>query len=245
MKNLKFTLNGADKWIMNAEESLLKRYQIISDEINAAAIAAGRDPDSVRLVAVSKTHSFESIKTLYKAGQRDFGENYVQELIEKSERAKNEGLDEIRWHFIGHLQTNKVKSLLSHASLIHGVGSLRLAEEIEKRAAGQKISVLIEVNLDQENTKSGAPISELPGLVHAILKLKHIELKGLMCIPDPNRPGGAPGAFQHLSTLAKSLGLKELSMGMTSDFKDAITQGATWVRIGAAIFGERSPREKL
>jgi pyridoxal phosphate enzyme (YggS family) len=215
---------------------------------NYSAVRA-RIPSSVRLVAVSKTQPYEMIRELYRNGHRDFGENYVQELVEKSERAKREGLSEIRWHFVGHLQTNKVRILLPYVSMIHGVGSLRLAEEISKRAEISKETrlfpapVLIEVNIDGQESKSGVRISELRALASAMRGLPGIDLQGLMGIPDPKRAGGAREAFRQLAALGADLGLNELSMGMTNDFPDAIAEGATFVRVGTAIFGERSPRK--
>jgi pyridoxal phosphate enzyme (YggS family) len=225
-------------------DPMLTRYRAIRSKIEAAAASAGRDPATVRLVAVSKTHPFDKIEALYHAGQRDFGENYVQELVEKAKRAREQGLSEIRWHFIGHLQTNKVKVLLPEVALIHGISSLRLAQEIAKRAAtlGRRARGLIEVNVDGEESKSGASISEVRSLAEAIAKLPEIELGGLMCIPDPNRAGGPRESFRRLATLEvelRPLTQGELSMGMTSDFESAIAEGSTLVRVGTAIFGER------
>jgi pyridoxal phosphate enzyme (YggS family) len=226
------------------EAKMIDRYQAIRAKIDAAAKAAGRAPDSVRLVAVSKTHPFEKIAKLYAAGHRDFGENYVQELLEKAKLAREQGLEEIRWHFIGHLQTNKVKALLPDVAVIHGVGSFRLAQEISKRASalGRRMRVLIEVNIDDEESKSGARISELRDLAEGIAALPQLELAGLMCIPDPGRSGGPRESFRRLAALEaelRPLTHGELSMGMTSDFPDAIAEGATLVRVGTAIFGER------
>ena len=165
--------------------------------IEAAARRAGRDPSTVRLLAVSKTHGPDAVRAAYARGQRDFGENYVQEMIDKAERARADGLSEIRWHFIGHLQTNKVKALLPYVAMIHGVGSLRLAEEISKRAKAHetlkngRISVLAEVNIDGEESKSGVQISELRDLATSMARLPNLEFKGLMCIPDPARASGS------------------------------------------------------
>jgi pyridoxal phosphate enzyme (YggS family) len=230
--------------------ALLARYHAVRTELDSAAKAAGRAATDVRLVAVSKVHPYESIRTLYEAGQRDFGENYAQELIEKAERAQSDDLTEIRWHFIGHLQTNKVKVLLPHVAMIHGVGSLKLAEEISKRSdqfpgKSGRIPVLLEVNVDGQESKSGVQISELRTLATRVRQLPNLNLQGLMCIPDPGRAAGAREAFHRIAALAADLGLPELSMGMTSDFGEAIAERATLVRIGTAIFGERSPREKV
>ncbi len=227
---------------------LVQRYRDIRDEVAMTASSAGRDPMAVKLVAVSKTHSFEKIRELYLEGHRDFGENYSQELFAKAAQAKAEGLAEIRWHFIGHLQTNKIKTLVPWVTLFHGVNSVRVFEEIEKRAEGRKLSTLIEVNIDGEESKSGVRIAELRELAIAAASFPSVEVRGLMVIPDPTRAEGARPAFKKVAELASELGRLtrgELSMGMTSDFKDAIAEGATYVRIGTAIFGDRSPREKL
>lgn len=245
--------NGTGSSVVTVEDELSAEYRTelvarwgaIRDEIESAARAAHRSSSSVGLIAVSKLHSYAAIRTLYEAGQRDFGENYVQELVSKAQAAKRDGLEEIRWHFIGHLQSNKVKLLLPYVTMIHGVGSFRLAEEISKRVESGPISVLIEVNIDGQESKSGAQISELRELATRMAGLPCLDLKGLMCIPDPNRPGGAREAFRRLAALGADLGLVELSMGMTGDYVDAIEEGATLVRIGTAIFGERSPREKV
>ena len=228
-----------------AGAELLTRFAAIRAKVDAATRAAGREPASVGLVAVSKIHPYEKIRALYEAGHRDFGENYVQELVEKANRAKVDGLTEIRWHFIGHLQSNKVKMLVPHVFMIHGIGSLRLAEEVSKRAENRRIPALIEVNVDDQESKSGVQISELRPLIEGATRLPGIEIQGLMCIPDPERPNGASEAFRRLAALAADHGLRVLSMGMTADFVDAIAAGSTLVRIGTAIFGERSPREKL
>jgi pyridoxal phosphate enzyme (YggS family) len=227
---------------------LLRRYSEIRTQVERAAAQAGRTKESVKLIAVSKVQPFEKIEALYHAGHRDFGENYAQELVEKSARARAAGFTEIRWHFIGHLQSNKVKMLLPHTSVIHGVSSLRLAEEISKRAENTPIPVFLEVNVDGEESKSGVQISELRSLAEQVSSLPNIELRGLMCIPDPERAAGPREAFSKLAALERDLRpftRGELSMGMTSDFTDAIAEGATCVRIGTAIFGDRSPREKL
>ncbi|MBS1962260.1 MAG: YggS family pyridoxal phosphate-dependent enzyme [Bdellovibrionales bacterium] len=227
---------------------IVERYRKIVERIAEAARAAKRDPAGVRLVAVSKTHPYAAVRALYDVGHRDFGENYVQELVEKAEAARADGLTDIRWHFIGHLQTNKVKVLVPHAAMIHGVDSAKLAEEIAKRAEAAnlgKIPILLEVNVDGQESKSGVQISELRNLAASVSRIGGVDLQGLMCIPDPNRPAGAREAFRRVAVLGADLGMREFSMGMTADFFDAIAEGATLVRVGTAIFGERSPREKF
>lgn len=232
---------------LESSTPVIARWKKILSAIELALQNSGRPKDAAKLIAVSKTHSFEEIRPLYEAGQRDFGENYVQELQLKAEAARIAGFSEIRWHFIGHLQTNKVKALLPHIYAIHGVDSLKLAIEISKRAE-RIIPIFLEVNIDAEESKSGIQISELRKVAEVVATLPHLKVLGLMGIPDPDRPDGARAAFAHLSALEKELRPLthgELSMGMTSDFRDAIREGATWVRVGTAIFGERSPREKL
>jgi len=195
-------------------------------------------PESVTLIAVSKTHPFEQIKTLYDLGHRDFGENYVQELLSKAEAARELGMTDIRWHMIGHLQSNKVKLILPIAFCIHTVDSIKLAQEIQKRAV-QPVSILLEVNIDHEETKSGFMPEEVNGAAKEISQLPNISLKGLMCIPQPSHHGDS---FHRLKELEKSLHpltQGALSMGMSDDFKSAIQSGSTHVRIGSAIFGTR------
>ena len=227
---------------------MIELYFKLLAEVENTAKAAGRDPGAVKLIAVSKTQPFEKILELYQHGHRDFGENYVQELVDKAEQAQGYGISDIRWHFIGHLQTNKVKALVPFVHTIHGVGSLRVAAEIDKRAdKHQIISVFIEVNLDGEESKSGVQIPELRKLAAEANAFDHLALHGLMCIPDPNRVGGTRGAFRELARLEselRPLTLGALSMGMSSDYQDAIREGATYVRVGTAIFGERSEREE-
>lgn len=206
-------------------------------------------PPHVTLIAVSKRHSIDSIARLYQLGHRDFGENYVQELVEKNDAAQAKGLVEIRWHFIGHLQTNKVKNLLPFVSAIHTVDSLRLANELSSRSPTLKrhfpISIFVQVNVDGESTKSGIlpegvgklceEISVLPGFKNGRLKLE-----GLMAIPDPL--GNLQSSFSSLRALevnCRPYTHGFLSMGMTDDYETAIQNGATHVRIGTAIFGER------
>jgi len=197
-----------------------------------------------RLIAVSKGQPLEKIEALYRLGQRDFGENYVQELLAKSPELAARGLEGIRWHFIGHLQTNKVRALVPIVQEIHAVDSLRLAEEISRRSqgAGKRLPVLIEVNLEAEPSKSGITPEALGGLAEALSRLPGVELRGLMCIPS--REGGLSGeAFRRLRALRDAhsglLGPGELSMGMSEDFEVAAREGSTWVRVGTALFGPR------
>lgn len=234
---------------MNPEEfqplhSIAARIVSIRERIVAAAHRAGRDPSSIQLVAVSKTHSAESIQAAYAAGVRDFGENYAQEYTEKQKSLAH--LNEIRWHFIGHLQTNKVRFVASTASLIHCVDSPKLVHEFSRRAVERSspLPVLIEVNLGRESTKSGIEPAQLESMIECIELEKTLDLKGLMAIPPPqDRAEDSRPFHRELRRLRDMYGgqsrLPVLSMGMTNDFEVAIEEGSTLVRIGTAIFGNR------
>jgi hypothetical protein len=197
-------------------------------------------PPSVTLVAVSKTQPAQAIREAYAAGQRDFGENYAQEWREKADALAD--LADLRWHFIGGLQTNKVKYLAGRVHAIHTVDREELAREISRRF-GQKGAVarlFLEVNVGGEATKGGCAPADVPRLAAAVRALPAVELVGLTCIPPPEddpRPH-----FRALRALAEGLGLRELSMGMSADWPIAVAEGTTVVRIGTAIFGERPPK---
>jgi pyridoxal phosphate enzyme (YggS family) len=214
--------------------SIAERLAELRGAIASACSAAGRAPSEVTLVAVSKTVPLERCQEALAAGQDVFGENYAQEL-----RDKAAGLPSARWHFVGPLQRNKVKYVVGIAELIHTVDSPKLAEEIAARAAklGIEQRCLVQVNIGSEPQKSGCAKAELSGLLAAIKALPALRCEGLMCIPPDERP--ARPYFDELAGLARVHGLRELSMGMSSDFGDAIAAGATLVRIGSAIFGER------
>lgn len=222
-------------------------YQNVLEQIERAATKAGRSAQDVTLIAVSKKQPIEKIEALYRLGQRDFGENYVQELLEKSEQARALGLVEIRWHFIGHLQTNKVKALLPHVFAVHSVNSVRLAQALAKAwtalSMPSSLPVFIEVDLSGEISKSGVATSDLTEIVTSIGKIGSLRLLGLMCIPSPlETPQGLIGRFQELKALEFDLGSqsgRQLSMGMSSDFELAIAQGATHIRVGTLLFGPR------
>ena len=193
---------------------------------------------------MSKTRPVEDILELYHLGHRDFGENYVQELIEKSQLILDQGISDIRWHFIGRLQSNKVKLLIPHVFAIHAIDSTKLAHEISKHMISkrphEKLLGFIAVNIDQEPSKSGLPTDQVIALAQRISGLENLQLGGLMCIPSPEKDPQI--AFRKLRALEEQChpntnGL--LSMGMTSDFETAIQEGATHIRIGTAIFGNR------
>lgn len=219
----------------------------VEKNIQAACDRAGRSRDEVRLIAVSKTKPVSDIEEVLTTGILDYGENKVQELSDKYDvLPKN-----IRWHMIGHLQRNKVKYLIGKTVLIHSVDSLRLAEQIEHEAAKADIvmNVLIEVNVAGEESKFGTTCNEAIELVKAVAALKHIRIKGLMTIaPFTDNPEDNRIYFKKLKQLSVDIKSKnidnvdmdELSMGMTGDYEVAIEEGATMVRVGTGIFGERN-----
>ena len=224
-----------------------ENYRAIEEKVEKACLRAGRKREDVTLIAVSKTKPVSMIHELLPLGVRDFGENKVQELTEKEELLPKD----IRWHMIGHLQRNKVKYVVGKACIIHSVDSLRLAEEISKEALKKQISVpiLVEVNVAGEESKFGVSVQEAPFLVEQICRLPGIEVKGLMTIapyvedPEENRI-----VFRNLRKLSVDIREKNfdnvtmdiLSMGMTGDYEVAIEEGATHVRVGTGIFGERN-----
>lgn len=217
----------------------------VRQRIARAASAAGRAPDSVRLLAVSKTKPAGAIREAHAAGQRDFGENYVQELVDKA--AALADLEGICWHMIGHLQRNKARQVVKIASAVHTVDSVRLADELGKRAADAgrgPLTALVEVNVGGEAQKSGCAIDALGDVLAAVERAPGLRLTGLMTVPPHTEdPAGARPFFDRLVELRDAHGgatrLPELSMGMTHDLEHAVAAGATWVRVGTAIFGER------
>lgn len=222
------------------------RLAVVRARIGAACVTAGRDPASVSLVAVSKTRPVADIVAAHGAGQVDFGENYAQELRDKADTL-GAGY---RWHFIGALQRNKVKYIVGRAALVHDCDSVSLAEEIHRRAGGVPVPILLGVNIGAEPQKSGfAPDTVLPA-ARQVVGLSGVVLRGLMCIPPPTPgPQEATRWFEALARLAargraEGLPLDELSMGMSHDYETAIACGATLVRVGTAIFGERARRSE-
>jgi hypothetical protein len=212
----------------------------VRERIAAAAERAGRRPDDVLLVAVSKTVEAERVKDALDAGVAALGENRVQEA-----KAKVAALGHpVPWHLIGHLQTNKVKDALATFDVIQSLDHLDLARELERRAAGmgRHVDVLLEVNVASEPQKSGFAPDAVAGALDVIAALAHLKVRGLMAIPPPvERAEDSRPAFRALRTLAERYGLGELSMGMSGDFEVAIEEGATMVRVGTAIFGPRPP----
>ena len=214
--------------------------------IENAALRRGRNPESVRLVAVSKTKPAEAVMEAVQAGQRIFGENYVQELTAKAAQVTGP----VEWHFIGSLQSNKVKYIAGLVTMIHSVDRLSLAEEIEKQwgKLDKTCEVLVEINISGEISKAGADTIEALQLVRDIARLPHLRIKGLMTMPPFfDDPELARPYFRELRELAGTIAaenipnveMRELSMGMSGDFEAAIEEGATLVRVGSAIFGHR------
>jgi len=226
--------------------SIADNLSVIRERIAQATRACGRDPEEVRLVAVSKTKPAAAIAEAFRCGQRIFGENYVQELVSKSAELP-EG---ISWHFIGNLQSNKVRQIAGLVEMIHSVDRLSLAREIDRQwgMLGKSCDILVQVNISCEATKCGTSSEELLDLVKEIAALPHLRVKGLMTMPPYyDDPEGARPYFAALKELAgiveaeaiPGVEMRELSMGMSGDFEVAIAEGATLVRVGSALFGER------
>jgi PLP dependent protein len=222
--------------------TLLSPLAAVHARIARAASACGRDPATIKLVAVSKTKPPEMIREAYAAGQRAFGENYAQELESKARALAD--LPDIEWHFIGHLQSNKAKLVARTAHMVHTVDGEALARELGRRAAaaGRALPVLIEVNVGGEPQKHGATASEIEDVARAVAAEPALLLRGLMTVP-PDDPDAAKRAFETLASLRVLHGgaarLAELSMGMSADLELAVAAGATLVRVGTAIFGAR------
>lgn len=225
---------------------ITENLEQVRKNIEEACRAVNRDPGEVTLISVSKTKPVSMLQEAYDAGSRDFGENKVQEIMDKYPQLPSD----IRWHMIGHLQRNKVKYIVDKVALIHSVDSLRLAETIENEAAKHNVTVpiLIEVNVAQEESKFGLKTEEVLSLVESVAALPHINIKGLMTIaPYVEDPEENRGIFLQLKKLSVDIAAKNinnvnmsvLSMGMTGDYQVAVQEGATMVRVGTGIFGER------
>ena len=225
-------------------EAVRSALDAVRARIDAAARRAGRDPATVALLAVSKTHGPEAVRAAYARGQRDFGENYVQELVPKA--AALADLTELRWHFIGHLQTNKCRDVAGLVATVQSVDSERLVRELGRRAtaAGRTVGILVQVNVAREAQKSGCEVEALPTIIAAALETPGVALRGLMTVPPAADDAGESRRwFDALRALRDEHGgaalLPELSMGMTHDMDEAVAAGATVVRVGTAIFGAR------
>ena len=223
---------------MAATATIAERLAAVLAEVARACERAGRDAAEVTIIGVTKTQPVEAVRDALTAGLTDFGENRVQELAPKAEAAADAGLTP-RWHFIGHLQRNKVRQLLPHTAVLHSLDSERLIDEIERRAA-HPLSCYLEVNVGGEASKEGIVPHDLPSLLVAAQSAHHIEVTGLMTVAPPvDDPEQARPIFRRLRELARAHSLDGLSMGMTDDYAVAIEEGATVVRIGRAIFGAR------
>lgn len=229
-------------------DSIADRLKIVMDRIRQAALAVGRDPDSVRLVGATKAVSAERVREAVAAGLRVAGENRLQEAIPKIEALRDEPL---RWHFIGQLQRRKVRDVVARFEVIHSVDTVELASEIDRRAqaAAVRQDVLLEVNVAGESTKAGFSPDLLEERLPLFSGLMHLRIRGLMAIPPPvDDPERTRIHFRTLRELAGRLSaqavpgvaMTELSMGMSSDYVVAVEEGATLVRVGTAIFGRRN-----
>ncbi|QZD70894.1 YggS family pyridoxal phosphate-dependent enzyme [Pseudomonas sp. 3-2] len=221
--------------------TIADNIQLVSSRIQAAVKAAGRDENSVQLLAVSKTKPAQALREAYAAGLRDFGENYLQEALGKQLELADLPLI---WHFIGPIQSNKTRSIAEHFAWVHSVDRLKIAQRLsEQRPADlPPLNICIQVNVSGEASKSGCTPLDLPALAQAISALPRLKLRGLMAIPEPTEDRAEQdAAFAAVQKLQAGLDLPldTLSMGMSHDLESAIAQGATWVRIGTALFGAR------
>lgn len=226
---------------------LAENLQQVNANIEKACAAVGRVPSEVTLVAVSKTKPVSMLQEAYDAGARVFGENKVQEIMDKYDQLPSD----IQWHMIGHLQRNKVKYIIDKVAMIHSVDSLRLAQTIEQEAAKKDLvmPILLEVNVAEEDTKFGLKVEEVLPLLEQISSFSHIQVKGLMTIaPFVENPEENREVFRTLKKLSVDISAKNinnvtmsvLSMGMTGDYQVAVQEGSTMVRVGTGIFGERN-----
>lgn len=235
---------------MDRIAELTHQFSQIESSIRDAEVAASRSVGSVHLLAVSKTKPTSDIETLVRLGQKRFGENYVQEAVEKIHTLCD--LD-IEWHYIGHIQSNKTKIIATEFDWVHTVDRKKIASRLNEARTGEPLNILIQVNVDFAETKSGVAPSNLKQLAEAIWTLPNLRLRGLMSIPDPAGDEDLKRAHQTLKSLFD--GLKDchptqeifdtLSMGMTNDLGLAVTEGSTMVRIGTALFGARPPKDSV
>ena len=226
--------------------SISERLQAVRAGIDTAAISAGRDPQQVHLLAVSKAHPATAIREAFAAGQRRFGENYLQEALDKQMQL---GDLAIEWHFIGPIQSNKTQPIARHFDWAHSVDRLKIAQRLSMARPDHlpPLQICLQVNVSKEETKSGLAAEEAAELAHAVSALPHLQLRGLMAIPAPTNDVDLQRAqFRQVRELFESLQqqglmLDTLSIGMSDDYPAAIAEGSTMVRIGSAIFGPRNP----
>ena len=223
------------------QTTLRRNFASVEARVQAACLKAGRKRDAVTLISVSKLHPPELIRLAWQLGQRDFGENYAQEL-----RDKHTGLSdcpELRWHAIGPVQPKNAKYVAKAAQVFHALERLEVAQELSRRRVGAALQCLVEVNVAGEASKAGLAPAELPALLAAVRALPGLEVIGLTAMPPQHEdPENSRPHFIALRELAKQYGLSQLSMGTTGDFEVAIEEGATLVRIGTALFGHRTER---
>jgi pyridoxal phosphate enzyme (YggS family) len=235
---------------MDRATQLKQHLTVIDNAIREAASNCERNPESIQLLAVSKTKPSSDIQILHALGQRCFGENYVQEAVDKIRELQ--GLD-IEWHYIGHIQSNKSKLIATEFDWVHTVDREKIASRLNDARDGDPLNILIQVNVDLAETKSGVSPTDLKALAIAIWKLPNLKLRGLMSIPDPISEADLQRAHQQLKALFEDVKADHpkpaifdtLSMGMTNDLELAISEGSTMVRIGTALFGARAPKETL
>lgn len=224
-------------------DSIAERFQHTQSLIRHATGIAGRLRNSVQLLAVSKTKPASDIAALYRLGQRHFAENYLQEALTKQQQL---AAFNISWHFIGPIQSNKTKPIASHFDWVHSVDRLKIAQRLSEQRPDYlpPLNICLQVNISQENSKSGVSIEELPDLVAAVSLLPHLRLRGVMAIPEPETNYAKQRLpYRQLYQTVQQLNRPDLdsfSFGMSGDLKAAIMEGATLVRIGTALFGERS-----
>lgn len=227
--------------ILSMNSLQLARAQVLQ-QIQEACQQVPRDKSEVTLLAVSKTHPSEALREIYAAEQRAFGENYLQEALDKIEALQDLNIE---WHFIGHVQRNKTKHLAEKFAWVHGVDRLIIAERLSHQREGhpEPLNICLQVNIDGQESKDGCQPTDVPELVHQISQLPHLNLRGLMVIPAPNNPQAFIDAKQLFEDVRKQHACPELwdtlSMGMSADMNDAIAAGSTMVRVGTALFGAR------
>ena len=231
------------------EASVSESLSSARERLRAALSAADRPNDAARLLAVSKTKPADMLRQAYMAGQRAFGENYLQEALEKQQALAD--LDDIEWHFIGALQSNKTRDVAEHFSWVHGVDREKIARRLSEQRPAElgAINVCLQLNVSGESSKSGVDLAALPALAESLLSLPNLRLRGLMALPAPSDdPQQQRHAFRQVADALAELQrrfpdapLDTLSMGMSNDLEAAILEGATIVRLGTAIFGSRPP----
>lgn len=229
--------------------SIAKQLQVVNARIAAAEQAAGRQPQAVRLLAVSKFFDADCVLQAWQAGQSAFGENYVQEAIDKMAAVRQAAPQaQLEWHFIGPIQSNKTRQIAEHFDWVHSVDREKIARRLSEQrpAAMAPLNICLQVNISAEDSKSGLTPQELPAVAQAVASLPGLRLRGLMAIPAPTEVEAEQrAAFRQLRELAEQLvaqgiAVDTLSMGMSADMDAAIAEGATMVRVGTAIFGQRT-----